>query len=68
MVLIFVDTPGRLNEIATLKVDDVHLEDEKIKVTGKGRRQRFTPVGLPGLIRVNPGVRVFLVAAKHFGK
>ncbi len=46
LVLIFVDTPGRLNEIATLKLDDVHLEDEKIKVTGKGCRQRIMPVGL----------------------
>ena len=42
---IFVDTPGRLREIATMKVDDVILDEEKIRVMGKGRRQRFMPIG-----------------------
>ena len=41
---IFVDTPGRLQEVATMKVDDVLLEEEKIRVMGKGRRQRFMPI------------------------
>ena len=42
---LFVDTPGRLQEITTMKVDDVILEEEKIRVMGKGRRQRFMPIG-----------------------
>ena len=41
---IFVDTPGRLQEVATMKVDDVFLEEEKFRVMGKGRRQGFMPI------------------------
>ena len=33
----FADTPGRLNEIATMRVEDVILEEERILVMGKGR-------------------------------
>ena len=42
---LLVDTPGRLNEIATIRLDDVFLVEEKIQIMGKGRRQRFMPIG-----------------------
>ena len=40
---LFVETPGRLQEIATMRVDNVILEDGKIRVMRKCRRQRFMP-------------------------
>ena len=48
VICIFVDTPGRRQEIATMKIGDLFLEDkkdERIQVMGKGRRQRFMPIG-----------------------
>lgn len=47
VIRLFVDTPGRLQEIATMEVTDLFLEDkgdERIEVMGKGRRQRFMPI------------------------
>ncbi|MCY4364933.1 MAG: tyrosine-type recombinase/integrase [Chloroflexi bacterium] len=45
LLYLFVDSPGRLREIATMQVDDVILDEEKVRVMGKGRRQRFMPIG-----------------------
>ena len=42
---IFIDTPGRRNEVATMKVGDLFLGGGKIQVMGKGGRQRFMPIG-----------------------
>jgi integrase/recombinase XerD len=40
-----VDTAARLSEIATLKVQDVDLENGYLRVTGKGNKERFIPFG-----------------------
>ena len=45
VIHLFVDTPGRRTEISTMKVADVMLEEEKVQVMGKGRRQRYMPIG-----------------------
>lgn len=45
VVHLFIDTPGRRTEISTMKVADVMLEEEKVQVMGKGRRQRYMPIG-----------------------
>ena len=39
------DTPGRRNELATLRVEDVDLEAGTVLVMGKGRRERRMPIG-----------------------
>ena len=39
------DTPGRLAEIARLRLDDVDLTNGTLLVMGKGRRERRMPIG-----------------------
>ena len=39
------DTPGRLNEIAKLDLGRVDLEEGAVKVMGKGRKERWMPIG-----------------------
>jgi site-specific recombinase XerD len=46
----FIDTGGRLSEIANLQLTgedggDIDLEDGLLRVVGKGRRARFLPIG-----------------------
>jgi len=45
----FIDTGGRLSEIANLRLDtedsDVDLDGGVLRVLGKGRRQRLLPIG-----------------------
>lgn len=45
LVLAFVDTPGRLSEIANLALDDVDLPGRTITVTAKGGDRRVMPIG-----------------------
>ena len=39
------DTPGRPSEIANLDLDSVDLESGGLRVMGKGRKERWMPVG-----------------------
>ena len=41
----FWDTPGRLGEIAELRLDDMDLTDGTLLVMGKGRKERKMPIG-----------------------
>ena len=41
----FWDTPGRLAEIAKLRLDDVDLADGTLLVMGKGQKERRMPIG-----------------------
>jgi site-specific recombinase XerD len=43
---LLIDTGGRLSEISHLQVDDVNLEAQFCRVTGKGRKERFLPFGV----------------------
>jgi integrase len=43
---LLIDTGGRLDEIARLKVSDVDLEQQVCQVLGKGRRPRTLPFGV----------------------
>ena len=45
IVTTFLDTGLRRSELAELKVDDVHLEEGRLKVMGKGRKERIAPLG-----------------------
>ncbi len=37
----------RVSELTTLKLSDLFFDESFIKVTGKGNKQRFVPIGLP---------------------
>lgn len=41
----FCDTPGRVSEIAKLRLDDVDLANGTLLVMGKGRKERRMPIG-----------------------
>ena len=46
MILVFWDCLVRLSELINIKVSNVDLKEGVIKVLGKGRKERFIPVGL----------------------
>jgi integrase/recombinase XerD len=37
----------RVSELVNLKLSDLHLKEDYIKVTGKGNKQRLIPIGTP---------------------
>ena len=39
----------RISELCGLTVGDVFFEDQVVRVEGKGRKERLTPIGLPAL-------------------
>ena len=39
------DTPGRLAEISKIRLEDMDLETGAVLVMGKGRRERWMPIG-----------------------
>lgn len=46
---IFYSTGIRLSELTALNIEDVDFEQALIKVSGKGRKERIVPVGIPAL-------------------
>lgn len=49
IVLLLWDGMMRKNEMRTLKVSDVNLNDRLVKVFGKGRKERMIPLGVKTL-------------------
>jgi site-specific recombinase XerD len=45
IILILLDTGIRAMELATLKLENVDLQGGTIKVTGKGNKDRYVPIG-----------------------
>ena len=45
LLYVFWDTPGRLAEIAKLRLEDVDLTTSTLLVMGKGRKERRMPIG-----------------------
>ena len=45
MVLTFLDTGLRCSELATLKDEDARLDQQVLRVLGKGNKERIVPVG-----------------------
>lgn len=43
---VLLDSGLRASELCTLKLKDVHLQEMRIKVSGKGRKQREIPIGV----------------------
>ena len=46
LVSLMLDTGLRVSEIASLKVDDVYMEDHYVKVLGKGSKERIVDFGV----------------------
>lgn len=45
ILLLLLDTGLRCAELISLQTDDVHLEDQWLKVMGKGQKERVVPFG-----------------------
>ncbi len=45
MLYLFIDTPSRRGELAAMRLSDVDFDNQIVKVTGKGRKERWMPVG-----------------------
>jgi len=45
MIVLLFDTAIRLNELLNIKIADVDLKNNQIKVLGKGRKDRIVPLG-----------------------
>lgn len=45
IVLMYLDTGLRLSELVTLPMNDLHLEEGRLKVMGKGQKERIVPFG-----------------------
>ena len=43
--MMLLDSGLRIGEIVRLKMDDLHLDEGIIKVLGKGKKERFVPIG-----------------------
>ncbi len=54
----FVDTPSRIAEVAGIQRDDVDLREGVVRITGKGRRQRLTPIGPKAAAAIDRYLRV----------
>ena len=45
ILYVFWDTPGRLSEVAKLRLGDTDLTNDTLLVMGKGRKERKMPIG-----------------------
>lgn len=45
MIMLFLDTGARLSEVALVRLDQVFISDRRMKVWGKGRRERTVRFG-----------------------
>jgi site-specific recombinase XerD len=43
--MLLLDTGLRIGELVNLRMDDVHMDEGYLKVMGKGRKERITPIG-----------------------
>ena len=45
MLMLFLDTGLRSSELLGLQLEDIHLEEQWLKVMGKGQKERIVPFG-----------------------
>lgn len=53
----------RISELCGLTVGDVFFEDQVVRVEGKGKKERLTPIGLPAL----ESIRIYWETIDHPG-
>jgi site-specific recombinase XerD len=58
IVRVFVDTGARLSEVTNLKLEDVDLDDQTLRVMGKGSRVRTLPIGAKATAAIDRYLRV----------
>jgi site-specific recombinase XerD len=58
IVRVFVDTGARLSEVTNLKLEDVDLDDQTLRVMGKGSRVRILPIGAKATAAIDRYLRV----------
>jgi site-specific recombinase XerD len=63
LLMVFIDTGARLSEIANLQLEgddgpDIDLDDQLIRVIGKGGRPRFLPLGNKAVKAIDRYLRV----------
>lgn len=44
ILTLLYDTAARASEIINIKIEDIHLEEKYIILTGKGNKQRIVPI------------------------
>lgn len=57
LVRVFLDSGGRLSEIARLEIGDVDLNLSQLKVLGKGGRERYIPIGRKARVELDRYLR-----------
>jgi site-specific recombinase XerD len=57
IVRVLIDTGIRVGELVRVEVDDLDLTQAHIKVTGKGERTRFVPLGVKSIEAVDRYMR-----------
>ena len=58
IVRVFIDTGARLSEVTNLKLEDVDLDDQTLRVMGKGSRVRILPIGAKATAAIDRYLRV----------
>ncbi len=49
----FYSTGMRISELVTLQMDFIHLESQKVRVLGKGKKERWLPLGRKAIAALN---------------
>jgi site-specific recombinase XerD len=58
LLMVFLDTGGRLSEVVNLRVPDVDLDAQVLRVVGKGDRARDLPIGAKTVMALDRYERV----------
>jgi integrase/recombinase XerC len=53
MLEMFYSTGMRISELVTLQMDFIHLESQKVRVLGKGKKERWLPLGGKAITALN---------------
>ena len=59
ILLILLDTGIRATELATLKIENIDLQGGTIKVTGKGNKDRYVPIGEVTIHEIDTYIHVY---------
>ena len=57
MVLVLYDTGVRASELVGMRIDDVNIDEQCIKVTGKGSKERLVPIGNRAALAIDKYLR-----------
>lgn len=52
LIALLVDTGARITEVCSIELEDVNLEEQTVKVMGKGGKERVIPISTPTVIQL----------------